>query len=490
MKDAIINKIKNNLKVLIDKKSSEHIQKKFKLNDLIYEDNIKSAYQALYEFDENIFNDCVVETLKSIDISDYFKKHYDENVGLTFHRKKSLENLEQQNWLNVDFKNYIEKFLNENNIEGINNLHNIIYNSIEFNTINCYLNKVLLMNDLHYQHLDNDISQASASIEKLKSASNFLLDKMGTLPLKDILQIDSELIDVIIDTFTKSTFLSDLVKILGKISNSPKRKVFLEKIKEVNQYKQQMNKYNPTKINGIKTGNNISSIIPSQLAYRQDEHTKKIFNANYIENKLLIFDQRDRFKNKINDNNANLKKVNNKHGGVFIICIDTSYSMQHFGDKYAKAFVLLMLIEAKKLNRKVYIINFSDILDIYEINDYKQDFDTVVKFVKRSFYAGTNLDLALEKSIELIQTNAYSKSDIIVISDFDVKSIKKQLYNQIEQLKKNYGTIFYAFVVSRMPRTAFVEDYYDEKFLFNGTDKSIDDIHKKIKDLSIKYNVD
>ncbi|WP_412032060.1 vWA domain-containing protein [Malacoplasma muris] len=489
MRENIINKIKNNLKVLIEKKSKTHAENNHKFNDLIYEDNIKAAYQALYEFDENIFNESIVEALKTIDISDYFKRHYDENQGLTSHRKIGLKNLEDQNWLNLDFKEYIEKLLNDNNIEGVNSLHDIIYNSIEFNTIDIYFRKILEKNDINYQHLDNDISQASASIDKLKSASNFLLDKMGTLPLKDILQIDSELIDVIVETFTKQTFLNDLTKMLGKVSDSSKRKTFLENVKEVNKVNKKDNKYNPTKINGIKTGNIISSIVPYQLAYRQDELTKKIFNSNLLENKLLIFDQKDRSKKIIHDDKSPLKKADDSFGGAFIICIDTSYSMQHFGDKYAKAFVLLMLIEAKRLNRKVYIINFSDILDIYEIEDYETQFDLVVKFIKKSFYAGTNLDLALQKSLEIIQRNAYKKSDVIVISDFDVKSINKQLYNNLNLLKKKYGTLLYAFVISRMPRTAFVEDYYDEKFLFNGTDKSIENIHYRIKELLTKYDV-
>lgn len=488
MKDNIIEKIKNNLSVLISKKTKEHADKLFKENDLIYTDQLNSAYNAFYEFDENIFNEAVIEALKKIDISDYFKRNYDVDNGLTHHRKIGLNNLEQQHWLTTDFKQYIQNLLIENNIVGTNNLHELIYNSIEFNTIDIYFNKVLEKNQLIYQHLDNDISSANASIEKLKSASHFLLDKMGNLPIKDILQIDGDFIEVAIDTFKNNNFIIDLVKILGKVSDSEKRKKHISSVKETKTNQNKNNRYNPSKINGIKLGNNISSIIPYQLAYRHNSRLSKIFDLNYLEHKLLIFDQKDRTNKLIQQKDTN-KNLDDNFGGAFIICIDTSYSMKHFGDSYAKSFVLAMLIEAKKLNRKVYIINFSDNLDIFEIKDYQNEFDIVLKFLKRSYYAGTNLDLAIQKAIEIIENNDYSKSDIIVMSDFDVKSINKQLYNQLMVAKKNYNVLLYAFVLSRMPRTAFVEDYYDTKFLFNGTNRSIENIHTQINDLAKKYNV-
>lgn len=472
MKKLIINRINSTLNLLKEKYINEYDYSNFSSYDFMYKDKVKDVIESKLEFDEKMFDESIKLALNKIDLKNFYSINFDSLYG--------LNQLKENNWLINDFKRMLEERIFRKDTNSKDDFNDLVYKAIEFNTIENYFDLLQKKIGPIYQHLDNDISQASASIEKLKSASHFLLDKMGDLSFKDLYEMDSELIRILFDSFKNKNFLIKIANFIGRTSEIENKKILRNPIKKINLKNNKFELYNPSKINGIKIGNKISSIIPYQLSMMHDDMLNKIFKLNFLENKLLIFDQKQKLLNNLNVKNNNTFSEQ-KNNGPFILCIDSSYSMKNFGEYYAKAFSLAIIDEAQKQNRECYIINFSDKLNVLKISKINDDFDKIKDFLKNSFHNGTNLDMAISMSLDLIEENEFITADIIVLSDFDVFPVSSNLWNKIQKVKRINKTRFYAFVIDRMPIRSLVEDYYDYKWVFNGTSESINKIEKTLK---------
>lgn len=471
MKKLIISKINKTLDLLKDKYIDEYDYSKFNSYDFMYKDKVKDVIESKLEFDEQMFNESIKLALNKIDLKNFYSINFDSFNG--------LNQLNSQKWLIDDFKIMLKERIVQENEKSINDFNDLVYKAIEFNTIENYFNLLQEKIGPIYNHLDNDISEASASIEKLKSASHFLLDKMGDLSFKDLYEMDSEFIRILVDSFENKNFLIKIANFIGRKSEIESKKILKNPIKKINNKNNKFDLYNPSKIHGIKIGNNISSIIPYQLSMMHNDNLKRIFKLNFLENKLLIFDQKQKTLDNISSKNNN-NFSEEKNNGPFILCIDSSYSMKNFGEYYAKAFSLAILEEAKKQNKKCYIINFSDKLNILKIDDIENEFYKIKEFLKKSFHNGTNLDAAISKSLNIIEKEGFNTADIIVLSDFDVFPVSSDLWNKIQKSKKINRTRFYAFVIDRMPIRSLVEEYFDYKWVFNGSLESINKIEKSL----------
>lgn len=181
-------------------------------------------------------------------------------------------------------------------------------------------------------------------------------------------------------------------------------------------------------LSGLRLGKDIETIISSELVQLAEPEISNLFDLKYIEGKLVSFElNQDKYKQ-----------------GPMIICLDTSASMSCFNREYiAKAVTYYLASHAIRQKRNCFIINFSESLDMFDVRNEPR---RLAYFLSHSFNSGTDVDLALEESLELLKKKKYKNADVLIISDFLFTEINTELQIDIEKQKKK-GTKFNALIV-------------------------------------------
>lgn len=102
-------------------------------------------------------------------------------------------------------------------------------------------------------------------------------------------------------------------------------------------------------ISGITIGDDLNSLLPSEIAVLSDRRTENIFYKNFAEKRLQVFASAY----------AGEKKRDRQDGPV-IICLDTSSSMNGEPAKVAKMLTIAVSIYAMRRRRKVFVIKYSN----------------------------------------------------------------------------------------------------------------------------------
>ena len=149
-------------------------------------------------------------------------------------------------------------------------------------------------------------------------------------------------------------------------------------------------------------------------------------------------------------------QVSEEAEGPFIVCIDTSGSMAGKREKLAKSALLAIAELTEKQHRKCYIIIFSDDVECIEITDLGSSFDRLVDFLCQSFHGGTDLAPAIAHTIRMIETQGYQEADMVMISDFEMMPIDKELSAHIRHIKENQTKI-YDLSIGEEPKQSYLD---------------------------------
>ncbi|WP_161946639.1 VWA domain-containing protein [Ureibacillus xyleni] len=154
-------------------------------------------------------------------------------------------------------------------------------------------------------------------------------------------------------------------------------------------------------INNIHVGQELSKLIPMELAKFQYPKTRLDFLRRFSEFQTLQYDNNQPPKGK----------------GPIVFCIDESSSMCSIKNE-CKAFSLALLMIAKKQKRDMVIIPFSDSLG--EVQYFYKGHSSIEQLIDlcNSFLSGgTNFELPLRKSLEIISQSPFKKADILFLTD-------------------------------------------------------------------------
>ncbi|WP_455586007.1 VWA domain-containing protein [Bacteroides sp.] len=209
-------------------------------------------------------------------------------------------------------------------------------------------------------------------------------------------------------------------------------------------------------ITGISEGNDLNSLLPIEYCYLAEKSLQPVFFERYIEKKLQIIDYASREHQCLNDQKNPGNQVSEEAEGPFIVCIDTSGSMAGERETLAKSALLAIAELTEKQHRKCYIILFSDDVECIEITDLGTSFDRLVDFLSQSFHGGTDLSPAIAHTIRMIRTQGYKEADLVMISDFEMMSIDKELSAGIRQIKENQTKI-YALSMGEEPKQTYLD---------------------------------
>lgn len=204
-------------------------------------------------------------------------------------------------------------------------------------------------------------------------------------------------------------------------------------------------------IEGIMLGDDLNHLLPLEYCYLTDDAFHPIFMQRYMEKKLQVFDCRSR-----DDLSAvfpSKKQVNGR--GPFIVCLDTSGSMQGKREALAKSALLAVSKLTEQTHRSCYIINFAEEIHTLLVKNLKSDLPLLVEFLNHRFDGGTNIGPAIDEAVRMIRNNGWRKSDIVMISDFEMPPAPDELIRQFRSLKCR-ETSFYALVFGSCPEMDYL----------------------------------
>jgi uncharacterized protein with von Willebrand factor type A (vWA) domain len=160
-------------------------------------------------------------------------------------------------------------------------------------------------------------------------------------------------------------------------------------------------------IKSVITGNDITSILPSEKALLAsgNKALKKSFYRKFHQKELLQYDM---------DVYESMGK------GPMIVCVDTSGSMSGDREHWSKAVALALLEVANKQKRNFACIHYdSRIQHVWEIPHGELQPDAVFDIAEYFSGGGTNFEQPLRKSVQILEKSAFSKADIVFITDGD-----------------------------------------------------------------------
>ncbi|MEE2903961.1 MAG: VWA domain-containing protein [Myxococcota bacterium] len=226
-------------------------------------------------------------------------------------------------------------------------------------------------------------------------------------------------------------------------------------------------------ISGVTNSDNLSALLSGEAGTLGNKQTEDLFLFKFAQKNLQTFKYEDRRLMRSDEEHIEVyKREKEKEKGPFIICVDTSGSMEGEPERIAKVLCMGILKEAMIDNRKVFLVNFSAGVKFIDLQNISESMDELVKFLKMSFYGGTDITHALAKSIETIQEKDYQKADVLVISDFIMYQVKDWVISKVKQLQEDNQTQFHSLILSKNP-TEKIVDCFDNSWLYNPYTKGI-----------------
>ncbi len=214
-----------------------------------------------------------------------------------------------------------------------------------------------------------------------------------------------------------------------------------------------------SEIGGIHTDNHLPNVLPSEMAFLGLPETESVFLKKYADKALLSF--RYQGKSLVTSDQVNhirQQRIKRKEKGPFIICIDTSGSMEGLPERIAKTLCFAILKMAAKEQRKAYLINFSIGIKTLNLLDLSQSMEMLLKFLSMSFYGGTDVSPALIEALQMLQSNDYKQADVLVVSDFVMFDIREDVLKKIRQ-EQQKDTKFHSLTISNYPNPDIIRSF-------------------------------
>ena len=283
--------------------------------------------------------------------------------------------------------------------------------------------------------------------------------------------------------------LQEFAELLGRQSTTTKeieRRVIEETIVK--------SSYTPkTAQSGIVVGftysNDISKVIPSEKSLMLDPDIEDLFYLKFAEKRLLSY----RYANSTSCLHSEKRQheykttITKDASGPIIICVDTSGSMHGTPEQTAKVATLAIAKSAFKHHRKCFLISFSTNIETLDLSDFHKidALDTLVQFLNKSFYGGTDASPALQESLKQLETESYKNADVLMISDFVMNRLPQELVSSMEK-EQNNGTRFYSIIIGNSANNASIK-YFNEVFNYNPyNEHSRREFSQRVRELSIR----
>ncbi len=228
-----------------------------------------------------------------------------------------------------------------------------------------------------------------------------------------------------------------------------------------------------SEIDGLHLGKELSHMLPTETVLFSDGDTEWQFYKKYAEEKLLQYQFRDRrFITNTDVLQRSEEKTKRKQKGPFIVCVDTSGSMEGEPERLAKVLCFGILKMAARENRRAFLINFSTGIQTIDLQNIAANLNELIRFLRLSFHGGTDLSLALAKTLEMLETNEYREADVLVISDFVMYRLSENIQQKMKRQQQHFDTRFHCMVIADQADEQQL-NIFDQAWLYNPDEKGI-----------------
>ncbi|MCQ2146432.1 MAG: hypothetical protein MJZ16_02845 [Bacteroidales bacterium] len=179
---------------------------------------------------------------------------------------------------------------------------------------------------------------------------------------------------------------------------------------------------------GITSGNDLSALLPSEIATFSTPECSTLFYRNYAQKRLQTFAS------------ASSSHDPHKHeNGPIIICLDTSSSMNGEPVKVATAITLAVSIIARRQKREVIIVKYSNSYEMKRVKDIIKERRDLRYFLTHVDASGNNENVMfrwLFNDVLPDEKKDFKNTDLLCVSDFGWCLIAEDVREQFAQLKK------------------------------------------------------
>ncbi|MBR5716681.1 MAG: hypothetical protein IKX59_08845 [Bacteroidales bacterium] len=219
-------------------------------------------------------------------------------------------------------------------------------------------------------------------------------------------------------------------------------------------------------ITGITIGDNLSNLLPSELAMLAEPATRDIFYRNFVTKRLQVFASQ-----------SSGKKGKKKHDGPIVICLDTSSSMQGEPVLVAKALSIAICIIAQRRKRKVLVVKYSYSHDLFRLHNIEHDKKDLLDFLGEAEMGGNDEDGMFRWLFDDIMPfeGDYSTADILCISDFGWMPISEEVMEKINAEKQKGMTFYGLNVVDPSTMGQYMRDHMEKMSEFLGSPANVCD---------------
>lgn len=228
-----------------------------------------------------------------------------------------------------------------------------------------------------------------------------------------------------------------------------------------------------SEIVGVFESSDLNQILTSEVVYLDDVDTETVFFKKFADDALLTHQYKD-FEVIQQGNPTGYKRElqRRKEKGPFIICVDTSGSMEGTPERIAKVLCFGILKMAAAQNRKAFLINFSTGIQVMDLQQISSHVDDLAKFLTMSFEGGTDITLALSEALTQLESKNYQEADVLVISDFVMYKLDQRLVQAMRHQQAQKATKFHSLIISDEPVKEVI-DVFDDVWVYNPEQKGI-----------------
>ncbi|PPK84352.1 uncharacterized protein with von Willebrand factor type A (vWA) domain [Neolewinella xylanilytica] len=205
-----------------------------------------------------------------------------------------------------------------------------------------------------------------------------------------------------------------------------------------------------SEIVGVHESSDLSHILSSEAALLSRPDTETAFLKKFADQSLLTLRYEERKLTRSDTQEMEVHhRIKQRERGPFIVCVDTSQSMMGRAEQIAKVLTFGILKMAINTNRRAYLISFSTGIKTLDLHDVANSLDELAKFLRMSFYGGTDATLALYEALRQLKSHDYEDADVLMISDFVMYKIDREILDEVAFFQHNKATEFHSLALAR-----------------------------------------
>ena len=200
----------------------------------------------------------------------------------------------------------------------------------------------------------------------------------------------------------------------------------------------------PSDIEGVTMGNDITALLPMEMAIMSDDQLSNLFAYRFATRRLQTF----RYKSNMMKQARRVEVRKARQKGPMIVCLDTSGSMQGQPEKIASSLIIKLLQVALRQERDLLLVAFSTTAKLFDVRRNRTRF---FDFLRKECGGDTDGTQMLQAVMHTIAENpAYGSADVLLISDFKFDVPGVGIMRQVNTLRDE-GTRFYGLQIGVAP---------------------------------------